>query len=106
MSYTRFQPPHLLREYLGKPGHEIEGLALTPMALDALAEETMTGVRSLVVIGRYEYDDGRFHLDFGVPTAYIASVTDYRWDEEARRLRLECPECGMKDGKHKRGCAA
>ena len=102
--YVRFNPPHLLREYAGKPGHEVEGLALTPAALNALATETVTGSRELVVIGRWDYPDGRFHLEFGVPTAYIEENSDYRLD--GRRLRLVCPDCGMKDGKHSKLCAA
>lgn len=105
-TYVRFSPPHLLREYLGKPGHEIEKLALSPMALAALAESTMTRTNTLVVQGRWDYPDGRFHLDFAVPTGYVESVTNYRYDAEAKRLRLICPECEMKDGKHRRGCTA
>lgn len=107
--HVTFNPPHLLREYAGKPGFEVEGLALTPAALHALAAETVTGVRELVVIGRWDYPatedyPARFHLEFGVPTAYIEDNSDYRL--EGRRLRLVCPDCGIKDGKHSKLCAA
>lgn len=106
MSYVRFDPPHLLDEYQGKAGHEIGGIALSPMALEALAESKMSGSRPLVVRGIWEYPDGRWYLDTAVPTAYIETTTSYRYDEQERRLRLVCPECGIKDGKHRRGCEA
>lgn len=106
MTYARFTPPHLLREYLGKPGHEIGGNALSPLAFAALADSKVLGHETLVVQGRWDYDDGRFYLDFAVPTGHIEAMTDYRYDHEARRLRLVCPECEMKDGKHRRGCQA
>jgi hypothetical protein len=103
-TYVRFAPPHLLREYLGKPGFEMEGLALSPMALEALAESTINKTQTLVVQGRWDYDDGRFYLDLAVPTQEVERLTNYRYDADARRLRLNCPDCGMKDGRHKRGC--
>lgn len=104
MTHVRFDPPHLLREYAGKRGHEIGGLALSPPALDALADDTVTGSNSLVVIGRWDRDDGAFFLDFGVPTGHIEATTDYRWDRDAKRLRLICPVCDLKDGKHMKSC--
>lgn len=103
-SYVPFNPPHLLREYLGKPGHEIEGVALSPDALQALADSRVLGHETLVAVGRWNYPDGRWYLALAVPTAHIESVTDYRWD--GHRLRLICPECEARDGKHRRGCAA
>jgi hypothetical protein len=102
--YVAFSPPHLLKEYLGKPGHEIEGLALPPAGLQALADSRVLGHETLVVQGRWDHDDGRFYLDLAVPTGHIEAVTNYRHD--GGRLRLICQDCGMKDGKHKRGCAA
>jgi hypothetical protein len=104
-TYTPFSPPHLLKEYLGKPGHEISGLALSMGAMDALAESRVRGYDTLVVQGRWDIDD-RFYLDFAVPTRHIEETTNHRWDQSARRLRLICPECDGKDGKHLRGCAA
>lgn len=106
MSYTRFDPPHLLSEYVGHTGYEVEGLALSPSALEAVADEKMTGARPLVVIGKYHYPDGSWYLDLAVPTGYIETTTDFRWDENRRRLRLVCPDCEMKDGKHSKACAA
>jgi hypothetical protein len=106
ITYTRFDPPHLLREYKGKTGYEVGGLALSPMALAALAEGIQTGVDPLVVIGRWDRDDGAFFLDVAAPTGYVASVSAYRYDDDAKRLRLNCPDCGMKDGRHTRGCSA
>lgn len=105
-TYTAFNPPHLLREYLGKPGHEVDGTALSRHALDALGEGKVLGHEVMVVRGRWNYPDGRFYLDFAMTTAHVEATTDHRWDPNARRLRIECPECGQKDGKHKRGCAA
>lgn len=105
-TYVVFSPPHLLKEYLGKPGYEMGGLALSPLALDALGESKVLGREVLVVHGRWNYPDGRFYLDVAVPTSHIEATTDHRWDPNARRLRIECPECGQKDGRHKRGCQA
>lgn len=103
--YIRFNPPHLLSEYRGKDGHEVGGLALSPMALDALAHSVGSKqAPELVVIGRYDYPDGRYYLDFGVPTAHIEAVSDWRWDPDAKKLRILCPECDQWDGKHKKSC--
>jgi len=106
MSYVRFNPPHLLKEYLGKPGYEANGMALSWLALDELGRSKVLGHETLVVVGRTDLEDGRSFLDLAAPTGHVEAVTDYRYDEDARRLRLECPECGQKDGKHKRGCTA
>ena len=103
MTYVAFAPPHLLSEYLGRPGHEIGGQALSPYALEALAQSKTTRIPcELAVIGRHDYEDGRFYLDFAVTRAYVESVSEFRWDDG--RLRLVCPSCGWKDGKHTRGC--
>lgn len=106
MTYVRFDPPHLLKEYRAKQGCETNGTMLPDYALDELARSVVLGQETLVVRGRWTYPDGRSYLEFAVPTGYIEAVTNYRYDAGARRLRLECPDCGMKDGKHRRGCQA
>ena len=74
-------------------------------AYDALALSMSTGKPcELVIIGEWIRDDGRRWFDYGVTTAYIDATTDYRYDRDARRLRLVCPECAQKDGKHTRTC--
>lgn len=105
--YVRFDPPRSLAAYRDSPGSEMGGLALSPMALDALAESvTSRKPPELAVIGEWRYEDGRRFLDYAVPTDYLEATTDYRYDRDARRMRLVCPACGMKDGKHTRGCDA
>ncbi len=105
MEYVRFSPPHLLGEYAGMPGYEIGGTALGMRGLDALVVEKATKQRELVVIGQYRYDDGRFFLDFGVPTAWIEEHSSYVLDDGTRRLRLFCRECEGWDGHHGRACS-
>ena len=104
-TYQRFRPARPLEFYLGKSGNEVEGLALPPMALEAIAASRTSRIPcELEVIGEWRHDDGRVHLDLGVTTAYIEAVTDFKLDEDAGRLRLVCPDCGLKDGKHTKGC--
>jgi hypothetical protein len=104
-TYTRFRPPHLVAEYIGQPGNELGGNLLTQAAIDAHALSKSTrGPCEIVVIGRWDYEDGRVRLDYGVPTGYIETVSDWRYDEDAKRLRIVCPECGTKDGKHMKSC--
>jgi len=105
MTYVRFQPAHRLAEYLGQSGHEIGGLRLTPVALDALATSKTKGtVPELEVIGEYVHEDGRRWLDYGVPRAYIESTTDMAWDADVRRYRYRCPDCDMRDDRHTKTC--
>lgn len=105
--YVRYDPPRPLAAYRDSPGPEMGGLALSPMALDALAESVTSGKPpEFVVIGEWRQDDSRRYLDFAVSTAYLEATTDYRYDRDARRMRLVCPACGLKDGKHTRGCDA
>lgn len=104
LSYERFAPPRKLEQYVGQAGLEMGGLALSPAAFAALAESKTTGIPcELAVIGRW-FDDKRTFLDFGVTTTYIEATTDYRYDRDAHRLRLLCPLCGLKDGRHAKGC--
>lgn len=95
-------------------GHEVGGLALSPVALDALGMARTSGNPcEYVVTGEEWHSDGRHFLTFGVPAAFIESVTDYRHEDHAAAapemtrgsLHYLCPECGLRRGKHVRGCA-
>jgi hypothetical protein len=77
LAYERFNPPRPLAQYVGQAGHELGGLALSPMALAALAESKTSRVPcELAVIGAWMSEDGRRYLDFGATNAYLESVTD------------------------------
>lgn len=110
--FVRYPEPRRIAEYVGQPGPEIGGLLLSPVAYQVLAESKTSGrTCELVVIGedRIRNRDGSAgdrYLVYGVPTEYIASVTDYRWDATARKLRLICPGCDLRDGRHTRTCPA
>ena len=105
VQYQRFRPPQLLAEYAGKHGSELGGLRLDAAAYAAIADAKVSGdPPALVVIGEYQREDGQSFLDYGAPTGYIETVSNHRWDENVQRLRLVCPDCGMKDGKHSKGC--
>jgi hypothetical protein len=104
-TYVRFTPPRRLSEYVGQPGPEATGERLTSTAYDAIAQSKVTGQPpELVVIGEYRREDGKSFLDFGVPTEHIEAVTEWRWDGGVKRLRLVCPLCELKDGKHAKDC--
>ena len=101
-TFHPFTPHRPLAQYRGQPGHEVGGLALSAMALDALAEAVMTGKPcELVVTGEYVIDERRY-LTFGATPAHIEATTDFR--SLGGRLRLVCPSCEEKDGKHLRSC--
>lgn len=105
MIYERIRPYRDLMHYVASPGEEVGGRALTPAAYDALSEaRTSHKPCAMVVIGIFEHEDGKRYLDFGTPTAYIEAITDYRWDENAHRLRFVCQSCGLRDGKHMKSC--
>jgi hypothetical protein len=107
LAYERFAPSRPLSQYVGQAGLEQHGLALSPSALSALAESKSSDLPcELVVIGAWVRGDGMRYLDFGVPTDYIEATTDYRYDHDAKRLRLICPLCDLKDGRHTKGCDA
>lgn len=102
-TYIGFAWPRRIAEYRGHPGAEVNGMALPPEAYDALATATMTGKPcELVVMGEQNREDGVTFLVFGVSTAFIEATTD--WRSEGKSLRLICPECTVKDGKHLKSC--
>ena len=104
-TYVRFTPPRRLAEYVGQAGPEATRERLTNAAYDALAQSKVSNLPcELVVIGEYRREDGAAFLDFGVPTEHIEAVTDWKWDGTVHRLRLVCPLCEMKDGKHSKVC--
>lgn len=71
VKYHRFNPPHLLTEYTGKPGPHA-GNALPAAGYAAIAEhKTKGGSWPLVVIGEWVRADGVRFLDLGVPWAWI-----------------------------------
>lgn len=105
MNHVRFRPPRKVAEYVGQAGHESNGQRIPTYVYDALsASKTSRIPMEFVVIGEYRRDDGASFLDFGSTTEHIETVTDYRWDGEAKRLRVICPACGLKDGRHTKVC--
>jgi len=101
--YHAFTPHRPLAQYRGHTGHESNGLLLTPAAFDALADATNAGRPcEYEVVGEYVRDDGWVFLDLATTRAYIESATSYLHLEG--RLRLVCPECEGRDGKHGRTC--
>lgn len=100
--YHPFAPHRPLAQYRGQPGNEVNGQALSLMAYDALADSMASGKPcELVVIGEYVIDGLRY-LAYGATPAYIEATTEYR--SVSGRLRLVCPECEEKDGRHLRSC--
>lgn len=103
--YSRFDPPHLLTEYVGKPGPHM-GNALPPAGYDALAEAANTGKPpALVVIGEWRRVDGVTFLDLGVQPGWIEANTSFRRDPQSDHLRWHCPSCDVTSGqKHRAEC--
>jgi hypothetical protein len=102
--YERFAFPAPVRQYIGLPGHEISGQMLPPSVYDAIASAKMSGRPcEYIVLGQQIREDGAVFLQFGVPGAYIENRTDWKVQENGS-LRLVCPECSAKDGKHSRTC--
>lgn len=110
--YRPFRPARSVREY----GYDADGPIVqdgTPSgfilpweAIDDQAEAVvMHRPPAFVVTGEHVRDDGVRFAEIGVTTGHIESTTNYRWDEGAKKLRLVCPLCGFKDGKHEKGCA-
>jgi hypothetical protein len=100
--YNAFRPPRPLRQYRGQLGHEANGRILPTFAEDALAASLSSDLPcELVVIGEYVVDD-RVYLNFAATPGYIENTTD--WRDFSGRLRLVCPECEEKDGRHLRSC--
>ena len=105
LTYERFDPPRPLSQYVGSAGNELGGLALSPMAFEALAAAKTSDLPcELVVIGAWIDPTGRRYLDYGATTAFIEATTDWRYDRGRERLRLVCQVCQMKDGKHTKSC--
>lgn len=103
MTYNHFTPHRPLRQYRGQAGAEANGQMLPPYAMDALAESMTSDLPcELVVLGEYVRDDGVRFLNFGVTRGYVEAMTDFL--DEGGRLRLVCPTCEMKDGKHLKSC--
>ena len=104
-TYERFLSPRPVKPYIGQPGNEPNRLRVPWPVLDSHAACLSRHLpQEYVAVGETTYPDGRRYLDFAATTAYIEAVTSYRWDAEAKRLRLRCPACGLWDGKHARGC--
>ena len=78
-AYHRFKPVRKVAEYLGTPGPEPSGTALTYAALDAHAASVSTGVPcEVVVIGEQVREDGVRFLAFRAAKAHIETTTNYR----------------------------
>ena len=77
-TYTAFRPARPIRDWLAEggvvPGHEANGTALT---YDVTASLNRPGPPEFVVIGREDYDDGRWFLDFGISRAFIEATSDF-----------------------------
>lgn len=103
LQYVRFDPPHLLREYVGKAGPHL-GNALPSAGYDALADAANTGnPPQYVVIGEWRDGDTSW-LDLGVTVAWLHAASSYRADENGR-LHWRCPTCGVGNGgKHAIDC--
>jgi hypothetical protein len=111
VSHRTFIPPRTVREYGYMDGELVEDLAspsgfLLPWeAIDDQAQAIATRrAPSFVVVGEFVRDDGTRFPELGVTTAHIEETTNYRWDRNTKTLRLLCPGCGLKDGKHLKGC--
>lgn len=104
MTYVAFRPPRSVREYRGQKGNETNGQRLPWMVQDSLGVTIPADLPDEFVVIGERTADGEAFLDFGVTTAYIEAVTDCRWDERTKRLRLRCPACLTWDGKHTKGC--
>lgn len=103
MSFHPFNPPRSVREYLGHAGEEIGGLALPPMVMDAHAASVSTGLpEEFCVVGYDQIGDGPRRYRFEATHAFIEATTDYR--HRNGKLRLVCPECGLFNGEHQKGC--
>lgn len=101
--YHPFTPHRPLRQYRGQAGHEVNGMLLSPMALDALSKSVTSDIPcELVVRGEHVREDGVRYLDFAVTKAFIEATTDFL--DENGTLRLVCPRCEQKDGRHLKSC--
>jgi hypothetical protein len=113
MSHRTFRPPRAVREYGYVDGDLVvdeespSGFLLPWEAIDDQAIATATRrAPAYVVVGEFVRDDGTRYPELGVTTQHIEANTSYRWDGNTKSLRLICPACGLKDGKHLKGCEA
>jgi hypothetical protein len=100
-SYTHYNPPRPLREWIEEgqvvEGHEPNG---TAFSYDVLASMNRGGVPQFVVVGKADYGDGRWFLDFGISLAYIEATSDFR--ERDGILVWVCPVCEGVGDEHRR----
>jgi hypothetical protein len=103
--YHPFQEARPLVQFVGQAGADIGGLLLSPAGYQAIAESKTTGLPcELVAVGEDIGPDGERRLRYAATREYIEATTDWRWDAGTRRLRLLCPLCGLRDGKHRKSC--
>lgn len=107
MRVITFDHPRPLTDWIEDgtvaPGHELGGLVLPPMALDALAQSKITRQPcEMAVVGEEWHDDGRHYLRFATTRDYIEAVTDYHHEDGG--LHYRCPDCTQMRGRHARGC--
>lgn len=103
MVHTVFKPPRPLRQYRGQSGHELNGRMLSTAAEDALGVSLTSDLPcELVVLGEFVHPDGRRFLQLGATTAFIEATTDHRLIDG--KLRLVCPMCELRDGRHLKSC--
>lgn len=106
-----YRTPRTVREYgyedgqpVAQPGSPSGFLLPWDAIMDQAAAVTERRPPAFVVVGEFVRDDGMRFPELATPTSHIELSTDYRWDSTAKRLRLVCPVCGQKDGKHAKGC--
>lgn len=109
--YRAFRPPQSVRDYGYVDGDLVveprspSGYLLPWIAVDDQTDAVRERrAPAYVVIGEFIRDDGMRAPDLAVTTGHIEATTDYRWDPASRSLRLICPACGVKDGKHAKLC--
>ena len=111
MNYRAFHPARPVREYGFVDGQPVldettaSGYLLPWEALDDQAQAVATRrAPAYVVVGEFIRPNGTRYPELGVTTQHIEANTSYRWDPNTKTLRLVCQVCGLKDGKHERGC--
>ena len=108
--YVPFDYPRPIRDFLGQPGAEPNGMMLPAYVLNGHAECITRGLPAEhVVSGEDHHPDGRVYLRFAVTRRYIEAVSDFR-DLDPNNpthsgLVYVCPDCQGHSGKHSRACA-
>jgi len=101
-AYHRFKPVRKVAEYLGTPGPEPSGTALTYAALDAYSDSVNKDQPcELVVVGEQVREDGVRFLTYGATKEYIEATTTFR--DAGKGLHYYCPLC-KKTGPHPATC--